>query len=72
MFMAFTLKTLGNGDKISIYLGPVDSCSKLMMSLVNDSLKLQMAIVQIHYYFLLKKYENPLHCKGFSHFIYKK
>ena len=45
------------------------SCSKLTMLLVNDSLKFQMAILQINYYFfLLKKCENPLHCKGFSHF----
>ena len=34
------------------------SCSKLTTSLVNDSLKFQMAILQIHYYFLLKKCEN--------------
>ena len=34
-------------------------CSKLTMSLVNDLLKFQMAIVQIHCYFLLKKCENP-------------
>ena len=47
------------------------SCSKLTMSLVNDSLKFQMAILQIHCYFLCKKCENPLHCKGFSHFINK-
>ena len=45
------------------------SCSKLTMSLVKDSLKFQMAILQIHCYFLLKKCENPLHCKGFSHFF---
>ena len=50
---------------------PWASCSKLMMSLVNDSLKFQMAILQIHCYFLLKKCENPLPCKGFSHFINK-
>ena len=31
-----------------------------MKSLVNDSLKFQMAILQIHSYFLLKKCENPL------------
>ena len=30
------------------------------MSLVNDSLKFQMAILQIHCYFLLQKCENPL------------
>ena len=48
------------------------SCSKLTMSLVNDSLKFQMAILQIHCYFLLKKCENPLQCKGFSHFMNKK
>ena len=37
------------------------SCSKLTMSLVNDSLKFQMAILQIHCYFLLKTGENPSH-----------
>ena len=36
------------------------SCSKLTMSLVNDSLKFQMAILRIRCYFLLKKCENPL------------
>ena len=50
-------------DKLS---GP--SHSKLTMSLVNVSLKFQPLILQIHCYFLLKKCENPLHCKGFSHF----
>ena len=39
-------------------LQPGASCSKLTMSLVNDSLKFQMAILQIHCYFLLKKCEN--------------
>ena len=34
---------------------PGASCSKLMMSLVNDLLKFQMAILQIHCHFLLKK-----------------
>ena len=38
------------------------SCSKLMMSLVNVSLKFQTFILQIHCYFLLKK----------SHFFNKK
>ena len=33
-----------------------------MMLLVNNSLNFQMAILQIHCYFLLKKCENPLHC----------
>ena len=32
------------------------------MLLVNDLLKFQMAIIQIHCYFLLKKCENPLQC----------
>ena len=32
-----------------------------MMLLVDDSLKFQMAILQIHCYLLLKKYENPFH-----------
>ena len=36
------------------------SCSKLRMLLVNDSLKFQMATLQMHCYFLLKKCENPL------------
>ena len=33
------------------------SCSKLTMSLVNDLLKFQMVILQIHCYFLLTKCE---------------
>ena len=37
------------------------SCSKLTTSLVNDSLKFQTGILQIHCYFLLIKCENPLH-----------
>ena len=53
-----------------VYLGP--SCSKLTTSLVNVSLKFQTLILQIHCHFLLKKCENPLHCKGFSHFFIKK
>ena len=57
------------------------SCSKLAMWLVKVSLKIQMAILQIHcyffvaalhYYFLLKKSENRLHFKVFSHFFNKK
>ena len=50
---------------------PGASCSELSMSLVKGLLKFQMAILQIHCYVLLKKCENPLHCKGFSHFINK-
>ena len=38
------------------------SCSKFTTLLFNDSLKFQMAILQIHCNFLLKKCENPLHC----------
>ena len=34
------------------------SCSKLTMSLVNDSLKFQMAILQIQCYFLLIKQQK--------------
>ena len=51
---------------------PGPSCSKLTTSLVNISLKFQTLILQVHCYFLLKKCENPLHCKGFSHFFNKK
>ena len=40
---------------------PGPSCSKLTTSLVNNSLKFQTFIFQIHYYFLLIKCENPLH-----------
>ena len=47
------------------------SCPKLTM-LVNDLLKFQMAILQIQFntllFFVEKKCENPLQCKGFSHF----
>ena len=39
--------------------------------IVNDSLKFQMAILQIHCFFFFKNCENPLRCKGFSHFIGK-
>ena len=40
---------------------PGPSCSKLTMSLVNDSLKFQMAIFQILFFLLLlKKCENLL------------
>ena len=38
------------------------SCSNLTTLLVNDSLKIQMAVSQIHCYFLLKKCKNPLQC----------
>ena len=58
--------------RIAIILKPGPSCSKLTTSLVNVSLKFQTLILQIHCYFLLKKCENPLHCKGFSHFFNKK
>ena len=40
------------------------------MSLANDLLKFQMAIL-LHCYFLLKECKNLLHCKGFSHFFNK-
>ena len=46
---------------------PGPSCSKLTM-LINDLLKFQMAILQIHCYFLLKKCENL----RFSHLFNKK
>ena len=59
-----------SGRLVKDRYGP--SCSKLTMSLVNVSLKFQTLILQIHCYFLLKKCENPLHCKGFSHFFNKK
>ena len=54
------------------FQGPGASCSKLTTPLVNVSLKFQTLILQIQCYFLLKKCENPLHCKGFSHFFNKK
>ena len=47
-------------------------CSKLTMSLVNETLKFQTLISQICQYFLLKKCEKLLQCKSFSHFIDKK
>ena len=75
-------RTLDRDVKGSILTGAVlcplslnstgPSCSKLTTSLVNVSLKFQTLILQIHCYFLLKKCENPLHCKGFSHFFNKK
>ena len=53
--------------QLHLQSGP--SCSKLTTLLVNNSLKFQTLILQIHCYFLLKKCENPLHCKGFTHFF---
>ena len=47
------------------------SCSKLTMALVNDLLKFQMAILQIHCYFLLKKCDNPLNAKDYHIYIAK-
>ena len=64
------VKVKFNKQKHIISAGP--SCSKLTTLLVNVSLKFQTLILQIHCYFLLKKCENPLHCKGFSHFFNKK
>ena len=43
-----------------------------MLSLVNDLLKLQMAILQIHCYFLLIKCENPLHLQRIVTFYQQK
>ena len=48
------------------------SCLKLMMSLVNISLKFQMLISEICQFFLLKHCEKFLHCKSFSHVFNKK
>ena len=42
------------------------SCSKLTVSLVNNSFKFQMAILQIHCYFFIKKMENPLQFAKYS------
>ena len=47
-------------------------CSKLTTSLVNVSLKFQTLISQVCQYFLLKKCEELLQCKSFSHFSNKK
>ena len=44
-------------------------CSKLMMSLVNVSLKFQTCLSEIHNYFFVEKCEKLLHCKNFSHFF---
>ena len=53
-------------------LMPGPGCSKLTTSLVNVSLKFQTLISNICQYFLLKKCEKLLQCKGFSHFFNKK
>ena len=52
-----------NGPILFTKTQPGPSCSKLTTSLVNVSLKFQTLILQIHCYFLLKKCENPSHCK---------
>ena len=48
------------------------SCSKLTMSLVNDSLKFTSSDTQIYWNFLLKKCQQLLQCKSYSHFFSKK
>ena len=48
------------------------SCSKLTMSLVNDSLKFTLSDTQICWNFLLKKCEWLLQCKSYSHSFAKK
>ena len=50
-------------------LGPVVQTFVSLMSLLLSKCPLHK---QIHSYFLLLKCENPLPCKGFSHFINKK
>ena len=57
-------------SSIPFLSGP--GCSKLMMSLVNVSLKFQMLISEMCQYFLLKKCVKLLQCKSFSHFFNKK
>ena len=47
-------------------------CSKLMMLLVNVSLKFQTLISEIHNYFFVEKCEKLLQCKNFSHFFFNK
>ena len=47
-------------------------CSKLMMSLVNDSLKFQKSVSNIRQYFLLKKMREAFAVQSFSHFFNKK
>ena len=53
-------------EKLWYESGP--SCSKLTMSLVNDSLKFTLSDMQICWNFLLKKCEQLLQCKSYSHF----
>ena len=57
-------------ESVCIHLAPC-SCSKLMMLLVNVSLKFQTLISEICQYFLLKKCVKLLKCKSFSHFSTK-
>ena len=47
-------------------------CSKLTISLVNISLKVQTLLSKIFQYFLSKKFEKLLQCKSFSNFFNKK
>ena len=46
-------------------------CSKLTTSLVNETLKFQTLISHICQYFFMKKCEELLQCKSFSHFFNK-
>ena len=53
--------------------GPVvQSIVSLPILLIHKFVKqISAKVTKIHCYFLLKKCENPLHCKGFSHFSTK-
>ena len=54
-------------------LGPVDqNFVSLTLSLSPQFVNYIFVQKQIHCYFLLKECENPLHCKGFSHFFQQK
>ena len=67
-YITNTAASLGNIG--SWQTGP--SCSKLTMSLVNESLKFTSSDTQICWNFLLKKCEQLLQCKSYSHFFSKK
>ena len=62
--------SVGTASWLAMQPGP--GCSKLMTSLVNETLKFQTLISQICQYFLLKKCEKLLQCKNFSHYFNKK
>ena len=67
------VKALTNCKIQELNLGPVvQSIVSLTSSLRGQLVECFTTLYQLHWYFLLKKWEKLLHCKNFSHFFNNK